>query len=168
MLRAAALTAAACLLAACGSRTTTADKTSPVEATPNSPTTAGELFPSSTMTTSPTTTPGRTTPTTTSSAAAATKAPHVIPLTITFAQQKTGLKVDATDIGRFIVDGVDHERNILDAANWHIAAQCDNLVNGAIRVGVIKSDEMSAIGAARQGKPIAENSFKTLLECPAD
>lgn len=133
-----ATAAAACLITACGSTTTTADK------------------------------PASTSATTSAGAGAATKAPLVIPLTITFAQQKTGLKVDAKDIGRFIIDGVDHERNILDAANWHIAAQCDNLVDGAIRVGVIKSDEMQAIGAAQKGKPIAENSFKTLLDCPND
>ena len=96
------------------------------------------------------------------------KAPLSIPLPINFIEQKYGIKVNAVDIGRHIVDGVDHERTVFDAGNWRIVAQCDFMTGNTLNAGVIKSDEFEIISKAHQAASISENFFKSLLDCPAD
>ena len=96
------------------------------------------------------------------------KAPLVIPGPIDFIQKKWGIKVNAVDIGRDIVDGVNSERAIFDTGNWRIVAQCDFMLDNTLNAGVIKNDEFAIISQARQGTSIAENFFKSVLDCPAD
>lgn len=94
-------------------------------------------------------------------------APVVISLPVTFAEEKNDIRVDAYDIGRHIVDGVDRERAVLDRAAWRIVAQCDTTVDGRLTVGVIKQEEHQIISNAGQGRLISENFFKSVLDCPA-
>ncbi|MCE5290077.1 MAG: PASTA domain-containing protein [Nocardiaceae bacterium] len=87
--------------------------------------------------------------------------------TLTFAESKNpGITFDAHDVGQHIVDGVDHERAVWDRGNWQIAAYCDDVVDGTLKVGVIKVDEFAAISQAGQGTIIAENGLKGALSCP--
>jgi hypothetical protein len=105
---------------------------------------------------------------TAAAAAVPVEAPSVISLPINFAEQKRGIKVNAVDIGRHIVDGVNSERAIFDPANWRIVAQCDFMTDNTLNAGVIKNDEFATISQARQGTSISENFFKAVLDCPAD
>lgn len=98
----------------------------------------------------------------------------MISLPITLAEEDNGIKVDAVDIGEEIgrlvlgrVDGVDTQRAIFDKGNWRIVAQCDQMVDKILKVGVIKADEFMAISQAGQARPLSDNTFKFLLDCPA-
>jgi hypothetical protein len=93
-------------------------------------------------------------------------APSVIPLPVTFAEDKSGLRLDTIDLGQHVVGGVDHERAVFDKGNWRVVAQCQQSVDGVLKVGVIKNDELQSIQAAGQGRPIADNSLSNLLDCP--
>lgn len=104
---------------------------------------------------------------TTKAESAPVAAPTVIPLAIPFAEEKNGITVDAVDIGEQIVDGVDRQRGIFDPGNWRIVAQCDLMVDNTLKAGVIKADEFQAISQAGQARSISDNTFKSLLDCPA-
>jgi hypothetical protein len=93
-------------------------------------------------------------------------APSVIPLPITLAEDKNrGLRLDAVDLGQHIVGGVDHERAVFDKRNWRVVAQCEQPVDGVLKVAVIKNNELQSIQAAGQGRAIADNSLSNLLDC---
>jgi hypothetical protein len=98
----------------------------------------------------------------------------VISLPITLAEEDNGIKVDAVDIGEQIgrlvlgrVDGVDTQRALSEKGNWRIVAQCDQMVDKTLKVGVIKTHEFMAITQAGQAKSLSGNMFKFLLDCPA-
>ena len=100
--------------------------------------------------------------------------PTVISLPITLAEEDNGIKVDAMDIGEEIgrlvlgrVDGVDTQRSLFEKGNWRIVAQCDQMVDKTLKVGVIKTHEFMAISQAGQGMSLSDNMFKFLLDCPA-
>lgn len=61
---------------------------------------------------------------------------------------------------------MNRERAIFDKGNWRIVAQCETLDGKTLKVGVIKTDEFTAISRANLGEPIATNSFSFLLDCP--
>jgi len=105
---------------------------------------------------------------TTTASAKPVKATRAIPGPLNLIQQKWGIKVNAVDIGRYIVDGVDNERAIFDSGNWRIVAQCDYMLDNTLNVGVIKTEEFAIIQQANQGKSIMENFFISVLDCPAD
>ena len=104
----------------------------------------------------------------TTASAKPVKAPIAIPGPLNFIQEKWGIKVNAVDIGRHIVDGVDRERAIFDTGNWRIVAQCDYMLDNTLNAGVIKTEEFANIQQAKQGHLIMENFFKAVLDCPAD
>lgn len=104
--------------------------------------------------------------TATTAKAAVQPAPTVIPLPITFAEDQNDIRLDETDIGQHIVDGVDNERGVFDRGAWRVVAQCDDVVDGRLKVGVIKEEEFTVISQAGQGRSISENFFKFVLECP--
>ena len=98
----------------------------------------------------------------------------MISLPITLAEEDNGIKVDAVDIGEEIgrlvlgrVDGVDTRRSLFEKGNWRIAAQCDQMVDETLKVGVIKTHEFMAISQVGQAGSLSDNKFKFLLDCPA-
>jgi hypothetical protein len=124
----------------------------------------------------PSTTTGaqKTTSTASETPAAPVAVPTVISLSITLAEEENGIQVDAIDIGEQIgrlvlgrVDGVDTQRAISEKGNWRIVAQCDQMVDKTLKVGVIKNHEFMAISQAGQARSLSDNMFKFLLDCPA-
>ena len=106
--------------------------------------------------------------------AAPVAVPVVISLSIILAEEDNGIKVDATDIGEEVgrlvlgrVDGVDTQRAIFEKGNWRIVAQCDEIVDKTLKVGVIKTHEFMAVSQAGQARSLSDNIFKFLLDCPA-
>jgi len=106
--------------------------------------------------------------------AAPVAAPTVLSLPITLAEEENGITVDAIDIGEQIgrlvlgrVDGVDTQRALSEKGNWRIVAQCDQMVDKTLTVGVIKTHEFMAISQAGQARSLSGNMFKFLLDCPA-
>ncbi|MGW0175949.1 hypothetical protein ACWDUM_19165 [Rhodococcus sp. NPDC003322] len=94
------------------------------------------------------------------------KAPTVLSLPLAFAESKNGdLKFEARDIaGDLGVPGVaktNGGRGIFDRANWSVVAQCDQLVDGKVEVGVVKTSEKASI----PGIDIANNNYALLLDC---
>lgn len=93
-------------------------------------------------------------------------APHVTSLPLDFAAAKNGISLDASDIARHFVDGVDTERVIVDKSNWRIAAQCDQMAGTTLTVGVIRAEEFTAIADAGQGAVMSDNWLRDVLNCP--
>lgn len=93
-------------------------------------------------------------------------APIVTGQTITMAENRFGIDIDATDVAYHLIDGEGRERGIFDPANWQIVAYCDRVVDGRLTVGVVKREEFAAISQARAGSPIANNTLKAVLDCP--
>ena len=97
----------------------------------------------------------------------------MISLSITLAEENYGIEVDPMDIGEQIgrlvlgrVDGVDTQRAIFEKGNWRIVAQCDQMVDKTLKVGVIKTHEFMAISQVGQARSFSDNTFKFLLDCP--
>ena len=106
--------------------------------------------------------------------AAPVAVPTVISLSITLAEEENGIQVDAIDIGEQIgrlvlgrLDGVDTRRALSEKGNWRIVAQCDQMVDKTLKVGVILTHEFMAISQAGQARSLSDNMFKFLLDCPA-
>ncbi|MCD2127701.1 hypothetical protein QM787_04195 [Rhodococcus ruber] len=105
-----------------------------------------------------------------SSAASATvaapmPAPTVISLTLSMAQdQNKDIDFAATDVSGDTVPARRGEpaRGIFDDGNWQIVAQCDNVVDGELKVGVVKRDEFAQV---EDGRMVSENGYSTLLDC---
>lgn len=100
-------------------------------------------------------------------ATASNPAPSVIPLPVEFAEDRNNITLKERDIGQYVLTDASRERAVLDRSNWRVVAQCDTMVGNTLVVGVIKTGEFEAISAAGAGAPIANNQFKTVLDCPA-
>lgn len=92
--------------------------------------------------------------------------PWLTPLPVPMAEEQSGLRLNAVDIGQHIVDDVNQERGIFDRANWRVVAFCETTDGDTLNVGVIKSEESAAISQAQMGAGIAENSYAFILDCP--
>lgn len=99
------------------------------------------------------------------SAPAIEDAPLLVGMPLHLADEKAKT-VDAIDLGPEIVDGEEYQRGIIDRSNWRVVAQCDQMKNGRVKVGVVKDDEHWIIVNGGQGSLIAENALQGLLECP--
>lgn len=92
------------------------------------------------------------------------EAPLLVGMPLHMADERATVK--AVDFGPEIVDGEEHERGIIDRSGWRIVAQCDEMKNGRVKVGVVKVEEHQAIVDGGQGSMIADNELQGLLECP--
>lgn len=92
-------------------------------------------------------------------------APLLVGFPLHLADEKA-TTIDAIDLGPEIVDGEEHQRGIIDRSNWRIVAQCDQMKNGRVKVGAVKSEEHWIIVNGGQGSMIANNELQGLLECP--
>ena len=102
---------------------------------------------------------------TSATAAAPTPAPTVISLTLAMAQdQNKDIDFTATDVSGDTVPARRGEpaRGIFDDGNWQVVAQCDNVVDGELKVGVVKRDEFAQV---EDGRMVSENGYATLLDC---
>ena len=93
------------------------------------------------------------------------ESPLLIGMPLHLADEKA-TTIDATDLGPEIVDGEEYQRGIIDRSNWRIVAQCDQMKNGRVKVGAVKSEEHWIIVNGGQGSTIANNELQGLLECP--
>lgn len=92
--------------------------------------------------------------------------PYTIPNLLSVVENLDDVRIEARDIGHFLVDDVDRERGIFDKPNWRVVAQCTTWENGRLNVGVVQESEFQAMTAAGFGDSIAENTYSFTLECP--
>lgn len=106
-------------------------------------------------------------PTTSRTPAPITESPLISSFTITQAEDRHDIRIQPTDIGPEIVDGVTSERGVIDRGAWRVAAYCPHMQGQTVIAGVIKEDEFTTITAAQQGASIADNSLAGMLNCPS-